>query len=232
MSLIPFGFFKKSKPPIPTTNLRLYYNFEGENSWYDGSGSTVKDFSPDQANGILSGGVGWISDAGGAMSFVSSSSRYISTGRSSSDLGIYYGDWSIVYVARFPNLTGTKYVFGSTTAPGYQANAYSGAVDDDIVYTHNSGGEPKYLNISANQWYHVVCSYKYDTYVAKIYINGTVQVSNGFQERMIGLYNIYIGRVNTTYYDFDLGLAMVYNRVLTDQEISDIYNNQRTRFNI
>jgi hypothetical protein len=225
MSLIPLGFWKTSKPPIPTSGLRLYYNFEGGGY----SGSTVTDLAG-VGNGTLSG-ITYNSGNGGYMNF-DGSNDFINTNRSSVNEGIYYGNWTIVYAVRFPNVTGTKYVFGSSNAAGYQENAHSGAVDDDIVYTHNSGGEPKYLNISANQWYHVACSYVFNTYLAKIYINGTVQVNNGFQERMIASYTIYLGRVNTTYYPFDLGLAMIYNRALTDQEISDIYNNQRSRFGI
>lgn len=225
MSLIPLGFWQSSVPAIPTSGLRLYYNFEGGGY----SGTTVTDYAS-VGNGTLSGTT-YNSGNGGYMNF-DGSNDFINTNRSSINEGIYYGNWTIVYVVRFPNVTGTKYVFGSSNAPGYQENAHSGAVDDDIVYTHNSGGEPKYLNINSNQWYHVACSYVFNTYLAKIYINGAVQVNNGFQERMIAAYTIYLGRVNTTYYPFDLGLAMIYNRALGDQEVSDIYNNQRSRFSI
>lgn len=225
--IIPFSFWGSAKPAIPLTGLKMYFNFD--NGGY--SGTTVTDFAGVQ-NGTLSGTT-YNSGNGGYMNF-DGTNDWIDTNRTSngSDIGIFFGSWSIVYCFRVPNITGTKHVFGSSNAPSYQNNAQSGVIDDDIFYSHNSGGEPKFLNISANTWYHVVCTYNYDTYVCKIYINGVEQVSNGFQERMVGVYSVYLGRTNTSYYAFDLGLAMIYNRVITAQEVSDIFNNQKDRFGL
>lgn len=226
MSLAALGFWN-TLPEIPTSGLKMYFNFEGGGY----SGTTVTDFAG-VTNGTLTGGT-YGTDSGGYMT-LDGVDDFINTNRTSngSDIGIYYGDWTIIYVVRFPNVTGTKHVFGSSTAPSSQNNAQSGVVDDDVFYTHNSGGEPKFLNISASQWYHVACSYDYDTYTPKIYINGTLQTT-GYQERMVGAgWTVYLGRTNTTYYAMDLGLAMIYNRELTSTEVSNIYLNQRSRFGI
>jgi hypothetical protein len=227
MSLIPLGFWKSSKPPIPTSGLKMYFNFEGGGY----SGTTVTDFAGVQ-NGTLSGTT-YNSGNGGYMAF-DGVNDWIDTNRTTngSDVGVYFGSWSIVYVIRVPNTTGNKYVYGCSNNIAFQGNALSGFEGANLTYTHSSGGNPTTTR-SASTWYHVVCTFALGANTATVYVNGSSSAS-AFLETMTGAYSIYLGRTGApaTYYAFDLGLAMIYNRVLTTQEISNIYNNQRSRFGI
>ncbi len=209
---------------IPLAGLKMYFNFAGGGF----SGTTVTDFTG-ITNGTLTGGA-YNSGNGGYMT-LNGTSDFINTNRTSngSDIGIFYGSWSIVYCVRFPNITGIKNVFGSSNAPG--VNVQSGATNATITYVQN-GNTSTYSSISASTWYHVVVSYDYAAYTPKIYINGVLQVT-GFAERMTGAdWLVYLGRTNTTYYAFDLGLAMIYNKIVTGEEVSNIYNNQKSRFGL
>jgi hypothetical protein len=219
MSLIPFGFWG-SKAEIPLTGLKMYLNFEG---------NVTTDLA-----GVLNPtvfGCTYNSGNGGYLIF-DGVNDYVNTNRTSngSDIGIYYGSWSIAYCVRFPNVTGVKDVFGSSTSPG--PNAQSGANNATLIYRQNNNNSPIYSSISANTWYHVVNTYDYASYTPKIYVNGVLQAT-GFQERMTGAgWTVYLGRTNSTYYALDLGLAMIYNRVLIATEITDIFNNQKGRFEL
>jgi hypothetical protein len=238
MSLIPLSFWKSSKPAIPTSGLVLYYNFEGETAWYVGSSATIKNFGSG-VNGSLTGGNGWNSGSGGNMQFRTASSRFISLNMTANDFGLYYGSSTFSFVVRVLDFSvSPNYILHPTNAPSYQGDVNISVLSNQsFEYNHNSGGAPNtlanYGALSANTWYHVTMSYNYDTYVVRIYINGQLVVSNGFQERMIALDDGYwLGRNTGQYYSFDLGTFMIYSRVLTAQEVSDIYNNQRSRFGI
>lgn len=229
MSAIAQTFFMvQGLPPIPTSGLRMYFNFEGG---LGHSGTTVNDFAGVQ-NGTLSGTT-YNSGNGGYMTF-DGVNDWIDTNRTTngSSIGVYFGSWSIVYVIRVPNTTGNKYVFGSSNNISSQQNALSGFEGANLTYTHSSGGNPT-TSRSASTWYHVVCTFNVSGGTATVYVNGS-SAASAFQETMVGAYSLYLGRTGSTatYYAFDLGLAMIYDRVLTTQEISDIYNNQRGRFGV
>jgi hypothetical protein len=231
MSLIPLGFWNSSVPVIPTSGLKMYFNFEGEFSWYSGTVETVKDFSPSLVNGSLTGGNGWNSAAGGNMQFRSANSRFININRTANDFGLFYGSASFVFVVRL-TANAMAYILNPTNARSYGNDVNIRGYFGNMYYSHNAGVEP-FVNVSLNTWHHIVMTYSYADYVTKIYVNGVLQVGNGFQERMTAVDDGYwIGRDTGVYYNFDLGLFMIYNRVLTADEVSDIFNAQKGRFGL
>jgi len=214
-----FFWLAKAIPAIPTSGLKMYLNFEG-NVTTDLAGV----LNPTITGATYNSGDGGYLTLDGVDDFINTN-RVSNT----ADIGIYYGSWSIVYCVRFPNVTGTKNVFGSSNPIGI--NVQSGAIDATIAYVQN-GSTTSYSPISANTWYHVVVTYDYASYTPKIYINGVLQTT-GFAERMTAAgWTVYLGRTNSTYYAMDLGLAMIYNRVIAAAEVTDIFNNQKSRFGL
>lgn len=226
-------FGKLAVKPHPQEGCKLYYDFEGENDWYTNSGSYVRDYSRVMQFGNLEGGVGWNSAGGGNMQFRSSGTRQININRASNWFGLYYGSASFVFVFRYISSGTLEYIFHPHNARTYGGDINIRVDNNNLYYSHNTSGEPVITGLSANTWYHVVCTYDYNTYVVQMYLNGSLIVSNGFQERMVQIDEYWLGREDTTtYHDFDLGLFMIYNRVITGTEVTTLYNTQRNRFGI
>jgi hypothetical protein len=223
------------KETVAPANLRNYYDFEGSLEWFGDSGSQVTDYSQLFVYGSLSGGVGWQSGFGGYMEYRSATNRDTALNKTAAGIGIFYGTFSIVSVVRASDVSTLKYIFGSNDAFGYGLNVNVGFQNAGYFHTHNTAGPPNTntaITLSTNTWYHIVSTYTYDTYVIKIYVNGIEVISNGFQERVVGNEFYYIARANGVTYNFDLGLFMVYNKALSQSEITTLFEAQRTRFGI
>ena len=89
-------------------------------------------------------------------------------------------------------------------------------------------------NLSINVWYHVVAVR--DSVSLKIYVDGVLKGTNsptGFSSRSITNYiqPLYIGKVGVGSNSLmDSGRSQIYNKALTFDEISSLYNTQKTDF--
>ena len=89
-------------------------------------------------------------------------------------------------------------------------------------------------NLSINVWYHVVAIR--DSVSLKIYVDGVLKGTNsptGFSSRSITNYiqPLYIGKVGVGSNSLmDSGRTQLYNKALTFDEISSLYNTQKTDF--
>ena len=92
---------------------------------------------------------------------------------------------------------------------------------------------PAYIP-SRNDYYHIVAKRQGDN--MQIYINGESQgLKTGWGDVSIdnNLYNSYIGwGAGTEYSGGHYAIAKIYNKALTDAEVSANFNNYKTRFNI
>ena len=225
---------------IVPDGLKFYTDMEGELDWFALSGSYIKDYSGFCFFGTLFGGAAWNSGFGGYMPLRTANGRYIDIGRgaTSSGFGLSYGSASFVMMVRSINMDIFEYIFGRPdVAPSYGNDVNIAFNGHGVRYSHNDGNNPQTFAtgpMAHNVWYHVVMTYNYNTYVVQIYVNGVLVVSNGFSERMTGLSgNSYaLGRVNSTNYNYDLGLFMIYNRVISESEVTTLYEAQKTRFGI
>jgi hypothetical protein len=112
---------------------------------------------------------------------------------------------------------------------------FSDAIGGNQQTIYSSGG-----SLTTGKWYHITCtrSYNGSSCTNTIYINS---VQNG-QSTFSGAYtgdgygsSINIGDGQTTnWYPFNgyVGVAKIYNRALTQGEISQNYNHYKTRFNL
>ena len=223
-----------SFPPNPgeisTSGLQLYYNFAGENDWFDGSGSYVKDFSPVAINGNLSGGVSWADGGvGGFMEFRAANSRWVNMNRTSDGLGVLNNNYSIVMTVRFPDVTVPSRVVGTLSGASAGESLQVGANESkawiDVFASGMMGG-----SLADNAWAHLTFTFN-TSGDDIIYINGASVASSNFSS-FSGDVSMAIARWGSTYHDFDLGSILIYDRELTPTEVDNIYQAQRTRFSI
>jgi hypothetical protein len=88
-------------------------------------------------------------------------------------------------------------------------------------------------NMTVNRWNHVVGTFK--TGERRTYINGGCGVSDGLSYTMnTNQGNQFIGSYNSGgyYYNGEIAIVKVYNRVLSDEEIYKNYLHYKTRFNV
>ena len=233
-------FNKPANKNIIPDGLRFYTDMEGELEWFGSSGSYVRDYSGYNFFGTLYGGAAWASEFGGYMPLRNANNRYIdiNRGATSGGFGLSYGSASFVMMVRCIDQAFQEFVFGRPdVAPSFGEDVNIRFNGQSIRYAHNDSNIVDTFptgSLASNVWYHVVMTYNYDTYVVQIYINGILVVPNGFQERMIGISaNSYaLGRVNNLTYTYDLGLFMIYNRVISGSEVTTLYNTQKNRFGI
>lgn len=247
--IIPFSYWGAKKLEIPTQGLTHFYDFKGATDWQNGGPSVVKDFAGG-SNGNLSSNWSWNSGNGGHIQFRSGADCALN--KTAASLGFFYSPFSIVSVARNPNMDNLSMILASNNpsvtgsyvynADAYQNNVHVGFAGYKYRHSHNTLNPPDtwndYGTMNSNTWYHIVSTYNYSNYQIKIYVNGQLFVT-GSQERIIGNQWYYIARYGGISFpgqsvttDLDLGLLMCYNRVLTDEEVSTLYQIQKTRFGI
>jgi hypothetical protein len=234
------GLFSKlaNKVSVPD-GLRMYLDMEGVNDWFASTGSYVKDYSGYSLFATAFGGSGWNSGSGGHYQFRNGTTRYFNINRTagSGGFGLAYGSASFVFVVRSLDQGFLEYIFHPTNARAFQSDVNISIGGAKVTYSHNSANRPDTFStfgaMSSNVWYHVVMTYNYNTFTVQIYVNGTLYTT-GSQERMIdGTDGYYIGRdFGGFYYKFDLGLFMIYNRVISSSEVTTIFNSQKDRFGL
>jgi hypothetical protein len=212
-----------------TSGLTLYYDF-GASNWFVGSGSTIRNFA-NSTNGTASGGSGHNSEFGGFYNFVASSSRFINTNMNYESLGITTAN-SLVFVAKAPNVSGTVVVFGAELYQGNTTSLHCGFRQNRPFRGHFAadvvaGGTGTFID--NNTWYHIV--FTQDAGVTRVYVNGNLVTTAG-QSFLTNNLNVFIGRWQNGYYNVDVGLSMVYSKQLSSEEVTTLYNEQKTRFSI
>jgi len=103
-------------------------------------------------------------------------------------------------------------------------------VDGDGTYEVSNGGVMK-----VGVWQHVAVTYKNGTNGRKIYVDNVLEgegTHNGEVLTMFGKQSTWIGQVPNGANEFNgtIDEVMIFNRSLTVEEISNIYNNQSARF--
>jgi hypothetical protein len=225
--------------PSPVlTNLVLYYDPSNSSS-YSGSGTTINDLSGNSLSGTLSN--------------VTFTSPYFSFNGSSSQIGISdnsllepgTGDWTMEVWANYTNFNSSAVIIGKFN---------SGGASDDVSYSirsNTSGGLfAQYGNgithanstnytLSANQWYHIVVVWtNISANTIKLYINDVYQnqASHSFSSLLNTTTGLYLGSYNngeySQYFNGKMGIVRIYNKSLTDAEISSNFESSRTKYNI
>jgi hypothetical protein len=234
----------KHHPRVVTDGLLFYIDAANTRS-YSGSGLTVNGLIGG-IGGTLVNGVGFTSSNGGSFTFdgtndyisLSSSPTTFTYNRSNFTVSgwtnmtalptNYYG----VILSKWNTGGGNDNEFILNTDDG---NKFLFAVDLDDSLTPDAQSNDYVLSnttIIANTWYYVVGTF--ENGLIKIYVNGTLENSITSSYTTVKTNtnsSLEIGRFGTTFYSIGRrGMAQLYNRALTAQEVLQNYNATKKRY--
>jgi hypothetical protein len=215
----------KVEPLVPSNNLRLYVD-AGKPRSYPGSGSLMTDLSPSGNNMTLYNSPTYSSTNGGTLSFNGSNTYLVSnssspiTGASPRTVCIWYNPTTITNASGSLFWTGLSGVSYTTYGIGFAGGKYQ-------FWGNNSDVTDAALAPTANSWNFIAAAYGGGTSVYQ-YLNGVGNlktISNTLNTASGGCFfskdaNGFNGR---------LGNIMVFDRMLSKQELDKLYNNMRLR---
>ena len=235
----------------PTTNGLILYLDAGNTSSYSGSGTAWTDISGYGNNGTLTNGPTYSALNGGYFTFDRADDYCIvpfSTILNNCTISVWFKATSTAsyqYLLSLGNGSNTSFAFH------FDMNDPDlGATGQTMWVYWNSGGTPysalsrsgTYGDYNDNTWRnYCFVRNNSDASVTKHYMNGSERTTGvtraGTQTTQFGNgagYNINIGRFHTggNFFAGNVAIFQVYNRVLTDTEISQNFNAFRERFNI
>lgn len=212
-------------PNIIKNGLIFYLDPGSPNSYFDKTGTEIKDISGGINNGTLTNGPTYSSANGGSILF-DGVDDYI--GLTNVNLSIPSGQnfvWN-AWIKTPAVLSGYKMIL-STNANYYYLALFDNKFAFDVV------GIPltRFGTLTTNTWYNVTIVR--ESNVDYRYINGalidTRSNNGGYSGTMA------IGRWaynNTLYYNSNISVVSIYNKSLTSAEVLQNFNVLRTRFGI
>ncbi|MBW1902509.1 MAG: LamG domain-containing protein, partial [Deltaproteobacteria bacterium] len=113
---------------------------------------------------------------------------------------------------------------------GNNQNYWFGTVGDEITFGFYNGGFREFNtsdeNLQTDTWYHIAATFNNANNSVRVYLNGT-EVRNWSTDRqpLTNSDDLYIGRSQYgEYWDGKLDDVRIYNRVLSEDEISVLYD--------
>jgi hypothetical protein len=223
---------------IVSSNLLLHYNTFNTSS-YNGSGVTITDISGNSRNGTITGSPTW---TGNYFTF---SDDYITTPNLSSVI-TSANEVHSVELWVYPTNNGVLVQYNNTTTPNSEyhhsaieivgGNLEVGLWNGSVVGSTGNIGA-----VSFNQWHQIVLTYNGS--VCKGYIDGvykgSVNVSwTSPMDYSHPLFHMNFGYSTTTSqgdatnFDGRFGIMRVYNKALTDAEVLNNYNVDKSKYGL
>jgi hypothetical protein len=206
---------------------------------YENGSTTVYNLSGTQS-GTLINGVGYSKDKGGIWSFDGVDDRI--SFEANSTIQNLTTNFTIEAMVRF-NTSGGQYAIftkGNNLTQGWTLYLRQGPQFSFIGF-NQSGVSSGLLaptpagGVSTNTWYHIV--YTYDQVSVKSYINSEFSTSTNYTQEFISNgdtptigYDQSLG--DPDFWNGNIGFIRLYNRALTQEEISQNFEAQRQRFGI
>lgn len=223
---------------IVTTDLKLWYDISQKRS-YSGSGTTVTDLSSGGYNGTLTNGPTYSNDNGGIINLDGSNDYILSSG--SVNLGSLRNDQFTIGVWVYVNSISdnTMLVMLSTEAVG-DSGLYirTNGVITLYIAAFNSQGSTGNSTYSTGTWQNIVVTYNRNVSpTTSFYVNNTkTTVSVGSSPTFLGSsIPISIGGPSrlfvSNYLNGKIGQVLIYGRALSDTEVGQNYNANKSRFN-
>jgi hypothetical protein len=228
-------------PPIVTSGLVVYVDAANGQSYVSGSGTTVRDISGNAKNGTLTNGTFYSSDFGGVFNFdgVNDTINF-GTGNTFFPLSSFTIDLWFQSKGTVPT-TGTQpglfgFTFGIwtnfTSANNIRFGASSGSTVATQVlnYTHTSNFRDD------GQWYNI--NFQVTPTSSSIYLNGEPKASRSVTwlgDTAYPTNGWNLGRDNNNVNQLFTGSIAsykMYNRALSQQEITQNYNALKSRFGL
>ena len=216
----------KVEPLVPSNNLRLYVD-AGKPRSYPGSGSVMTDLSPSGNNMNLYNSPTYSSSNGGNLSFNGSNTYLTSvsnspiTGASPRTVCVWYNPTSISNGNGTLFWTGNNGVYYSTYGIGFYQGKYQfwGQSND---YTDVN------LIPNINSWNFIAAAYGGGNTIYQ-YLNGTGNLNSLGNTLNTPAAQFMFASNNGTGFSGKLGNIMVFDRMLSKQELDKLYNNMKLR---
>lgn len=229
----------KNTPPIVTNGLWIFSDFTNAKS-YPGSGTVVNDLTQTRNTGSLINSPTFTQDAYTKYLAFDGVNNYVKYPNELS--GSETGDWSWGGWLNHGAAVGASDHFfgrgqdgagaGQNILVGTNASQpFIGTVTTLPSTIQNSAQDTR-TTFQPNTWYHIFGTWQ-NGVALKLYVNGslrtrTLTTNNTLRTSTSG-WNL--ATLNTgVFYSVNIALAMVYNRLLTDQEVVQNYNATKSRF--
>ena len=162
---------------------------------------------------------------------------YANTGKTPAQLGMYNQPFTAMALFRVPDIelsvpggTNDHMVLGTaTTSPqqGLHLGTRNNTFHMGFYGADFSGGV-----VVSNQWYFVTWVWNNTAPYYSIYVNGTLITSGGSNTPFLGTTNLLIGSSAVGTHKSDVNMVAVYNRALSQAEVTQNYNAFRRPFGI
>ena len=221
---------QKSKFDTTIVQQGLTLNLDAGNPYsYAGSGTTWFDTSGNSYNGTLTNGPTYSTTNGGIINFDGTDDYSVSTVTSitnSSTVGIWIK--SSNYAAKIPlSIASTNY--GSGPNIFFSGNYINWNTGDGAGNPFTNSSYPD------SNWHYIVVTNDSSTN-AKLYIDGVLIGTAGYRSTLSSTSNnFWLGRFsgdNNYTINASIGVAQLYNRVLTAAEVLQNYNATKARFGL
>ncbi|MBW2024368.1 MAG: hypothetical protein JRH08_00725 [Deltaproteobacteria bacterium] len=198
----------------------------------EGSGTTLHDRSGNGNDGTIYGGPDWVTGKSGYALDFDGTDDYVSV--PTSILNQDAGTWSaFVYV---DSTTNNVRIFCSehSSAGNYEFRTYYYSSTNGLFWIVGNGDTTYSVmltdELSLDEWIHFCCIWEYNSgsgeTTIKAYHNGSHTGSQSFSGKIqIPDQDIRIARWGSQYFDGKVDELRIYNRKLSDAEISYLYNN-------
>ena len=229
----------KAGPDINEFGLVGYWDAANVKS-YPGSGTIWRDLSGNGNHGTLStGSIGTVSGSG-VMVFTSASADYINCGNNSTlniINSISVESW--IKIANTP-LTSAVILSKGNVDGGVSTIQYNLHLNTSrsIKFQISDGSSGNTITttdvVSLNTWTHVVAVLDIDNTMSYVYINGNLSKNQSSLSSLGGTaINLYIGQdkyTNRYFFNGEISNVKIYNRALSQSEITQNYNAMKSRF--
>ena len=215
-----------------SNNLTLFYDFSNPASY--SSGTTVYDLSSNVKNGLIQNGPVYTSVGNASYLTFDKVDDVIETNTAAAGFGIYNRSFTLVAVCRPSVISGDSMIFGNTGGFGGQDMLHAGFRASSIYFGFFGADSSLSYGAVPNQIYYIVWRWSVGG-LASIFVNGSNTVVSFSQAAYLGLTNIGISRgLNTGSGSFGgrIYMTKIYNRALTDTEVTNMYNFEKTRFGL
>jgi hypothetical protein len=213
-------------------NLTMYYDFSNPASY--SSGTTVYDLSPNGKNGLIQNGPVYTNSELASYFTFDKSDDVIETNTSASGFDIYNKSFTLVAVCRPNNINGDNMIFGNTGGAGGQDMLHAGFRANSIHFGFFGADSSLSYGAVPNQIYYIVWRWSVGP-TSQIFVNGSNTVVSFSQPAYLGLTNIGISRnfnAGSGSFGGRIYMTKIYNRALTNTEVTNMYNLEKSRYGL
>ena len=213
-----------------TNNLTLLYDFGNPVSY--SSGTTVYDLSPNGKNGLIQNGPIYTNAGASSYFTFDKTNDVIETNTSGAGFGINNQSFTLVTVCRPDNTNGDNMVFGNIVTAG--SGLHAGFRADSVHFGFFGADSNWNYGILPNRIYYIVWRWNVGG-SAFIFVNGSQIQSAISQPAYSGTQNIGISRSfaqDNGAFGGRIYVAKIFNRALTDTEVTNMYNLEKSRYGL